>query len=358
MTSTEIIRQRLYNQHISRAVFKGPADAVRWLGAVQAQDYPAAKWAVGLRMEDGTDEQLEQAFTAGAILRTHVLRPTWHFVLPEDIRWMLALTGPRLQGANASRYRQLALDARTLGRSVEILWKTLEGGKHLTRPELTSALEQAGIAAGNERGAHIMFHAELEGIVCSGPRRDKHFTYALLEERVKKPAAGNPPREEAVGMLVSRFFRSRGPATVADFVWWSGLTAADARAGLEGAKAQLVSETFEGRTYWFAPDTQVSATSKGFHLLPNYDEYLVGYKDRSAIFDAAHKDKLDSRANFLFNHTIMAEGLIVGTWKRSFQKNKVRVETEPFVSLNKKDQSALQEAVMRYGAFLGMDVFM
>ena len=191
MPNLEIAQRRLLNQHIAGAPLAEPCAVVAWLGVVQSQDYPAAKWAVGQRVQDATDTAIEQAFREGAILRTHVLRPTWHFVLPADIRWMLALTAPRVHAAMAYNYRLLELDDALFAESQAVLAKALQGGRQLTRPELVSALQQAGFAADNLRLSHLLIRAELDGLICSGARRGKQHTYALLDERVHSPEPWN-----------------------------------------------------------------------------------------------------------------------------------------------------------------------
>lgn len=355
MMSLDIARLRLHNQGISQSTFADPSAVVQWLGAVQAQDYAAAKWALGLRLPGSTDEMIEQAFAAGTILRTHVMRPTWHFVLPADIRWLLALTAPRVKAAMAYGNRQAELDEALFQRSYGVLTKALQGGRQLTRPELASALQQAGIATNDLRSGHIMMRAELDGIVCSGARQGKQFTYALLDERVSptRPLA----RDEALAELTRRYFTSHGPATLADFVWWSGLTMADVRAGLGLVSSHLLCEVIDGQSYWLAPSTfSTPNPAQRAYLLPNYDEYVVGYTDRSAIFDAPHVSQLDSRGNVLFNHTMVLDGRIVGTWKRTLKKERVIFTPSPFTPLDAAAAAAVTSAAERYGAFLGLAV--
>ena len=356
MTNLDIAHQRLHNQLITRRTFEKPGDVVEWLGAVQAQDYAAAKWAVGLRLQGTTDDDIEQAFTRGAILRTHLMRPTWHFVSPADIHWMLALTAPRVNAVNAYYYRKLALDDAVFMHSNAVLAKALQGGKQFTRPELASVLQQAGIATDDlQRFTHIMMRAELDGIVCSGARRGKQFTYALLDERA--PQARTLDRDEALAEFARRYFTSHGPATLQDFVWWSGLTVADARASLELVTPQLMHEVVDGQTYWFSMSTPPAKDlSPTAYLLPNYDEYIVGYTDRSAVFDASHTNKLDPRGNVLFNHTIVMDGRVVGTWKRTIKKDAVIITPSLLTPLNDAETRAFAAAANRYGAFLDMSV--
>jgi uncharacterized protein YjbI with pentapeptide repeats len=351
MTDVDLVRQRLQNQRLSGSSLQTAGDVVQWLGAVQAQDYAAAKWAVAQRTAGLTDADLDQALADRAILRTHVMRPTWHLVAPEDIRWLLRLTAPRVHIANAYHYRHLELDNAIFKRSNTALTQALGNGAHLTRAELASVLRRAGIAAGELRLGYLLMHAELEGIVCSGARREKQFTYALLDHRV--PATKILGREAALAELTRRYFASHGPATEEDFMWWSGLTRTDVRNGLDMAVRQLAHEVVAGKTYWFAASTPpVQHRSRAVYLLPNYDEYVVGYTDRSAIFDSAQANHLDARHNPLFQHTLVIKGRIAGTWKRTLKKNTVVVEVNPFALLTKAERQALVRAARWYGDFL------
>jgi hypothetical protein len=358
MTGLAIAHQRLHNQHIAGPPLETPAAVVRRLGAVQAQDYAAAKWAVAQRTLSVTDAALDQALADGAILRTHVLRPTWHFVIPGDIHWLLALTAPRVKAAIAYYDRRLGLDDRLIGRCNAALADALTGGGQLTRPELAAVLTDAGIMADGPDGqrlGHLLMHAELDGVLCSGARRGKQFTYALLEERAPHPRVLT--RDDALAELAGRYFTSHGPATLKDFVWWSGLAAADARRGLEFIKPQLVEALVEGQAYWFSPSTPLAKdASPTAYLLSNFDEYTVGYADRSAVYDARHTALLDARGDILSHHTVVIDGQIVGTWKRTREKDAVAIELTPFAPLNSAELDALSAAAGRYGAFLNLPV--
>jgi hypothetical protein len=351
---------RLANQQLAQQRFASPVGVVEWLGAVQAQDYAAAKWAIGQRLPASTDLEIEQAFAEGAILRTHVMRPTWHFISPADIRWMLELTAPRVNAISAYYYRQLDLDAAFFARSRKAIVKALEGGRALTRQELASVLQRAGLGKHDAPGAdlrmtYIMGRAELDGIVCSGARRGKQFTYALLHERA--PGAKTRSRNEALAELATRYFTSRGPALLQDFAWWSGLTVKDARAGLEMAKSNLIGEISGDQTYWMPAAIPSMKNGGGrAYLLPNFDEYVIAYADRRAICESAHVKTVDSRANVLFNHTIVLDGKIAGTWKRSIAKTRVTIEVKPFTPMNTAQTCKIAAAAKRYGAFLGLDV--
>lgn len=350
MANLEISHRRLYNQYLAQPTFENPAEVVGWLGAVQAQEYGLAKWALGLRMRQASDEAVEQAFAEGAILRTHVMRPTWHFVTPADIRWIQALTAPRVNIVNGHMYRQCELDEALFGRSNEVIVKALEGGKQLTRQELGLALERAGIVAKGIRLGYIIHRAELEAIVCSGARRGKQFTYALVAERA--PQAKTLERDEALAELTRRYFRSHGPATAQDFAWWSGLTAAEAKTGLEMVKQEFSQELIGGRTYWFSPAiTPAPLVSPTAYLLPAYDEYTVAYKDRSAVLEPALAEAMKVE---ILNPAIVIDGRVVGTWKQSLEKERVMIKPSFFNPPGPAETQTLAEAAQRYGRFLGM----
>ncbi len=356
MPPSKIAHQRFYHQQISHQNFTNPAEVVHWLGAVQSQDYMGAKWAVGQRTIGATDALVEEAFTSGTILRTHVMRPTWHFVSPEDIRWMLMLTAPRVHALSAYMYRQNELDEPILARGADIMAKALEGGKQLTRAELGSILNDAGISTSELRLTYLVMYAELEGFICSGARRGKQFTYALLSERA--PQAKILERDEALAALVYRYFRGHGPATLKDFVWWSGLTVADAKAGVEMVKSQLEQDDIDGQTYWFSGSVPAPTASAPIaYLLPNYDECLASYKDRSATLSPEYA-KMWDRENAIFSHHVVVDGWIIGQWKRTLRKTTVTIDFQPFTPLTNAQNQAVAHAAQRYGEFLGLSVIL
>jgi hypothetical protein len=349
--------QRLHNERLTGTPFENPTDVVKWLGAVQSQDYGGAKWALGLRLQGITDADIDRAFDEGKILRTHVMRPTWHFVDPADIRWLLELTAPRVNAFNAYYYRQLELDEELFQRSNATITKALQGGNYLMRSELASVLQQIGIPADGMRLGYIVHRAELDAIICSGPRKGKQFTYALLEERA--PQAKTLRRDDALAELIVRYFTSHGPATIQDFAWWSGLTVTDTKMGIEMMKSQFNSEVVVGQVYWFSASmtaSAIKAASPIVHLLPNYDEYTVAYKDRSAIYDPMNNQYLDSRGNFLFNHTFVVDGQVRGSWRRTFKKGGVVMEFAPFIPLDEAEKEALAIEMHRFGEFLNMPI--
>jgi len=352
----DIVRYRLHSQLLSQTKFTQPAQVVEWLGAVQSQDYAGAKWALGQRLKDPTtDAAMDKAFNEGEILRTHLMRPTWHFVTPADIRWILQLTAPRVHAANAYMYRQLELDQAILKRSNAVLEKTLRDGKLLTRSELASVFKKADIVADGLRLGYVLIYAELEGLICSGARRGRQMTYALLEERA--PRVKTLKRDEQLAELTRRYFATRGPATLQDFTWWSGLTMADAKNGIEMVKSQFVNEVMGGQTYWFvnsaSPATEISPT---VHLLPNYDEYFIGFKDRSAIGNVAKQAGVKGDDPSVAAHIIILDGQIVGGWRRTFKKDIVLIELNLITKLTKAENQAIIAATEQHGRFLGLPV--
>ena len=355
MTELNITGLRLANQKLSASSFKNPAEVVSWLGAVQSQDYAGAKWALSLRANGITDADIEQACTDGSILRTHLLRPTWHFVTPDDIRWMLKLTAPRVHAAGAFMYRQSGLDKAIFKKSNATLEKALQGGQQLTRTELASALNKVGIPAEGFRLGYLMMYAELEGIICSGARRGKQFTYALLQARA--PQVKALTRDEALAELTSRYFSTRGPATLHDFAWWSGLTMADAKNGIEMVKSKFVNEVIAGQTYWFGEFASVpKVKSPTAYLLPNYDEYFIGFRDRSAIGQVTQRAGIQGDDQALIAHVIILDGQIVGGWRRTLKKDEVLVEMSLITKLTKPEIQAINAGAERFGKHLGLPV--
>jgi hypothetical protein len=360
MSIASIALQRLSQQRLTHNPFGAPAEVVSWLGAVQAQDYPGAKWSLGMRMAGATDETIERAFNDGEILRTHLMRPTWHFVTPADIRWIQELTAPRVNAVNAHRYRELELDEALLRRCSDLIARALESGNQLTRVELREALEREGILTEGQRLAYILHRAELDLVACSGPRRGKQFTYMLLDERA--PRAMSLPREEALAELTRRYFTGHGPATAKDFAWWSGLTMADVKTGLEIAAPHLSSESVDGQVMYFsaavspAPGADPAAGKPdpgkppAACLLPLYDEYHVGYANfgRSILY------RREGRLSAEFNATILYNQRVIGFWQRTFRKGGVTVALSPLAQFSAGEKEAVGSAVETYAEFLGL----
>jgi hypothetical protein len=351
---SDLAARRLTTQRLAGAPFASVQQAVGWLGAVQSQDYAGAKWALGMRTRGLTDADVDRLFDAGAILRTHVMRPTWHFVVPEDVRWLLALTAPRVKLVLAPYDRRLGIDAALLRRSHAVLEAALRGGSHRTRNELAKALERSGIPASGQRLGHLVMHAELDAVVVSGPRRGRQFTYALMDERA--PAARRLDRDEALAELTRRYFTGHGPAQVPDFTWWSGLTAADAKRGLALVGPALAHEVVDGRSYWYGPDEPPPAPAGPLvHLLPNYDEFLIAYRDRSASLDPRLEWATLPDGGILA-HVVLLDGRVLGGWKRRAGTSQVVVELGPLGDLDAAASAALARAAGELERFAGVPV--
>lgn len=351
LTPSSIAQLRLQNQQIARTRFTSPQEVVAWHGAMQAQDYTHAKWAVGLRLPDATDETIEQAIAAGSIVRTHILRPTWHFVAAADIRWMMALTAPQIDVQSAARQRELGLDAGIFKRSNDIIAKALEGGRHLTRQELAEAIGRAGITVDSSRMVYLMFRAELDTLVCNGVRRGKEQTYALLDERI--PTCSLPGREEALALLARRYFHSHAPATLPDFTWWSGLRVGDARAALESIKTELVALPLDKLTYWLPKDTDIPAgIEPSAHLLPAFDEFMVSYKERGASLDPSFATQTIT-GNGIFKPIVVVDGRVAGVWSRTEKKSAVILKTQFFTGISAEQEQGVARAAERFGRFWG-----
>jgi hypothetical protein len=349
-----LVRHRLVSQKLLYTDVSDPADIVAWLGAVQSQDFPGAKWALALRLGSGqarrsnglTNDAIERAFNAGTILRTHVLRPTWHFVTPADIGWMLALTAPRVHQFSTHAHRQFELDSRTLSRARTIIARALADGSQLTRAELAAALRRGGISASGPRLGLLTIDVEINKIMCSGALRGRQHTYARFDSRA--PETRPHTREESLAELTKRFFTSHGPATLRDFAWWSGLTMREAKEGVELAKPQLTLERVDDLEYWMAPeDTPHRRTAVCAYLLPNYDEYLIAYKNRDLVGAS------DLSAQEAYTHQIVIDGQFVGTWKPIAARDGMRLDVKLRRTLTSPQHRALQRAVAGYGEFVG-----
>jgi hypothetical protein len=349
----DLAARRLQAHRLVGTQFGSPLEAVRWFGAVQSQDYAGAKWALAQRCRSATDSELDQLFNAGSILRTHVLRPTWHFVLPRDIRWMLELTGPRIRRGIAGRHRQLELDGKLIARSLATFENALASDRYLTRAELGKALVAAGINWEGQQLPHLLLVAELEGVIVSGPRRGKEFTWALLEDRV--PKARKLESQAALAELTRRYFVSHGPAQLQDFVWWSGLTTADSKAGITAVGDALQRETVDGKQYWFdasAPADSPRGSRCVAHLLPNFDEYTVAYRDRSALQSDARLDPTQFSFGNILSNVVAVNGVVRGGWRRVAAGNKLKVEVRLIDRLQDAEQHQLARAAQDLGRFL------
>ncbi|MGC4016335.1 MAG: winged helix DNA-binding domain-containing protein [Luteolibacter sp.] len=352
MKTTDLRRLRLLAQGIGHPVDDAGA-VVSSLGAVQAQDYLAAVWAIGLRVVGATEEIIEQNVRDRKIVRTWSMRGTLHFVAPEDVRWMLALLTPRLIAGAATRHRQLELDETVFSRSRALLEKALRGGKLLTRDAAYALLERSRISCSGQRGYHILWKLSQESVLCCGPREDRQPTFALLDEWV--PQSRALEGDEALAEIARRYFTGHGPATLADFVWWTGLKVTEARRGLAVVAPELEKIHMDGENYWMSRSLIGTRTSvQGVHLLPSFDEFLLGYKDRSAVLDPAHATGIVPGNNGMFLPMLVVDGKIVGTWKRAIGRRRVTVSLGSFGTLPKSRSRAIHAAAARYGEFLSL----
>jgi hypothetical protein len=362
-TVNDIAARRLQAQRLIGEPFESPIGAIRSLTAVQSQDYAGAKWALGQRSRGTTDAELDRLFDEGAILRTHLMRPTWHFVLPEDTGWLLALTGPRVRAGLIARNRELEIDDSVAARSQALFTAALTGGRHMTRTELGEVLSAGRISPDGQRLPHLLMRAELDAVIGSGPRRGKQFTYALLEERA--PKARVLDRDEAVAELTLRYFRGHGPAQLQDFVWWSGLKMADARAGIATAGKALEHRAMAGKDYWFDSGAVLPRKVDTIaHLLPNYDEYTVAYRDRAEILhaDLPFDPAVFTRAGIpgatsisfgsILSNVVTIGGKVRGSWRRTITRDGVRIEARMLDRLKPAESRAVEAAGRRLGEFL------
>lgn len=345
--------RRLAAQQISAHAFDSAADLVGSLVAVQAQDLAGAKWALGLRLEGAAEDAIDRALASGAILRTHAMRMTWQFVHPADVRPLVALFAPRLVRKFRRRHAELGLDAAIFRRARRVLERELAGGAHLTREEIAAALEGAGVRTSEQRLSHLLGFAELEGLLVSGAPRGRRQTFALLDGRVPMPRRAPDPTETIAG-LVLRYFRTRGPATLADFSWWSGLTLAETRPALEKLGSRLASEEHAGRTLWRAADApRVAPAPPPAVLLPPFDEFLVAYRNRSDALASEDASRVNTGGGML-NACVLLRGRVAGTWRRDLGRKGARIEVRPFRTLTGRDERAISRAAKRWAGFHGV----
>jgi hypothetical protein len=341
---------RLEAQGLAAPVSQTPKEVVSRLGAVQAQDFNMAKWAIGIRLPNSTEQSVMEALNKGEILRTHILRPTWHFVSPENIRAFASLSANKIKSSMKARDRQLGLSEELFGKVNNLIFKALEGNKHLSLEALSDVLRHAGIELNSSRMYHFMLRAEAEAIVCSGALQGTTQTYALLDERV--PPTARLSRDEALAQLARIYFTSRYPATLQDFVWWSGLSVGDARKGLEAVKQFFLSENWGGQTFFFPAEIEkpCSNIEKSLLLLPAFDEYIIAYRDRSAVISEV--DKAIS-SNGIFHPTIIADGKVIGLWRKTTAKNKP-LTFEYFQQPDSLTEKMTEEAATRWKSFWGI----
>ncbi len=350
----DILRERLKNQGLLNSSFLNAKELVSYLGAVQAQDFAASKWSLGVRINSSTDESISKSFNEGDFLRTHIMRPTWHFVSPENISWMQKLTSGRVKQLMNHYNKKLELTGEVFKKTNSLITKWLRDKNYLTRQEIKELLGNVGIKTNVQRLAHIVMWAELDALICSGPLRDKQHTYALLSERTKDKK--QMTKDHSLAELAKLYFQSHGPALIKDFSWWSGLTMKDAALGVELNKSKLFSEEVNGNKYWFfGPYLTTHYLLPTTHLLSVYDEYFIGYKDRSLILNEGYQSQMAAVGNALLTSLIIINGKVEGTWKRKIIKDKVEIKLNLFRKLSPNEKPTLKTAFEDYGKFLGMN---
>jgi hypothetical protein len=354
MTNADITKYRLHNQHITHHVHVSPEEVVAYMGAMQAQDYPGAKWSIALRIPGCTEADVDKAIAQRKIVRTWPMRGTLHFIAAADIRWMLDLMASRVVSGNAGRRRQLELDDKTMKKSARLIEKALQGDKQLTRSDIYDLLDKNGISPQAQRGIHILGYLAHTGLICFAAHNEKQPSFALLDEWV--PNAPTMQPDEAMATVALRYFNSHGPATVRDFTWWTGLKLTDARRAVQMVEEQLEKITIGDNTYYMPIGLPEVKAASGVHLLPGFDEYLLGYTDRSAALVKAHAPKVVPGNNGMFMPTIVINGKVSGLWKRTIKKKEAIVESIPFEKLSAAKHKAIAAEVKKYGKYLGMAV--
>lgn len=345
--------QRLYSQFIEHSECKTPVDVVSSLGALQGQDYPGALWSVGVRLPGSTKADIEQALIDKTIVRTWAMRGTLQLVAAADLRWMLALVAPRQATTYARRYRQLELDGITLERTNTLIADALRDGKPQTKSALIAMLQANGISTDGQRGVFVLNRASNDGLICQSVMQGRDPTFQLIDDSI---AQGAPLKgDDAVIELARRYFTTRAPATIHDFVWWSGLRVSDAKMAVDALKSVLVEETIDGKGYWLPADMpSIDSYQPSVHLLPGFDEFLISYRDRSASLDPQHANAIVPGGNGMFISTIVVDGRVAGIWRRDVKKREMVIKLEPFASLTTAQREGAALAAQRYGEFLGM----
>ena len=349
-----VLSLRLLNQYISHPALNSVKDLVKWMGAVQAQDYAGALWGLGLRLKNNRELDIESAIQNKQIVRSWPMRGTLHFVAADDLRWMLQLLAPRVIKRAASIYRQVELDDKVFIRAKKIITAALSDGNNLTRRELYAILERSKISCEGQRGLHILGYLAQKGLICFGPRNGKQQTFVLLEEWL--PPVKTPTQDEALKKLAITYFRSHGPATINDFAWWSGLSLTEVKTAIQYASADVIEEKINGQAYWMTPPSKIPTASPGVFLLPPFDEYMVAYKNRSLAIDPKFADKVKASGNGIFTAPIVTHGVMSGVWKRSFVKDGILIQLNPFAPMSKSATAGIATAGRKLGKFFGMPV--
>jgi len=349
----DVVRWRLHTQGLAGPGFASPIDAVEAFGAVQAQDHAIALWSLVQRVPGTTVAEVQDLLDEGALLRTHVLRPTWHYVIPADIRWMLALTAPRVHVQNGTYYRRHGFDDDLFERAHAVIRDAVADGAHRTRAEVAAHLAASGIEVSGMALEHLVMHAELEGVICSGPMRGRQQTYALLTDRA--PAARELDPDAALAELTRRYFVGHGPATAKDLRWWSSLTLAQIDAGLELVGDELHAAVIDGHTYLAGgpPPDLAAPDAPEVLLLQALDELVVGYAESRDAVDVAGLEAMHRDTPGLPSAIVLIDGQIAGRWRRKVRTNHLDVEVVAYRPLDDAEKAALQIEAERYATAYG-----
>jgi len=350
MKVEDILHARLHNQLISNHSAKSPAEIISGMVAIQAQDYLGAKWSIGLRCPGLKDSDIDQAIISKSVIRTWPMRGTLHFVSATDARWMLRLLTPRIISGSAGRHRQLELNEATFDKSMDLLIQAMEGGKQLMRNEVYQILEDNSIPTTGQRGIHIINYLAQKQILCHGVHNEKQATYTLFDEWITEST--NLEGEEALAELAYRYFTGHGPATINDFIWWTGLKISDAKNGLNAVKDKLQSFEVNKKIYWTSTNLPDLVKKNSAYLLPGFDEYMLGYTDRSLSLDPMFSNRIIPGNNGVFMPTIVINGKVEGTWKRILKTDKVVIEIFPFYKLTASKVKSITKESKKYGSFL------
>ena len=331
---------------------------VTWMGAMQAQDLASGLWSLGIRLPGSTLGGVEAAVEAGEVVRTWPMRGTIHLVPPEDVRWMLELTAARTIAAFATRRAAVGLDGPSLQAGIEALTDALRGGRRLTRAEALAVLAEAGTTVEGQAGYHALNYAAHLGVICLGPNIGAQQTFVLLDEWAPEHRTLDP--NEALVELAWRYFRSHGPTTDSDFAGWSGLTLTAARAGIRANEGRLVPARAGGHTVWMSLDTatriDTGLPTQPTRALPGFDEFVLGYKDRSAQIPAEHWEAVVPGGNGVFRSTVSIDGVVVATWTRVLRRTHADISLLPFVPLTPRQQVSAEKALASYGDFVGLPI--
>jgi hypothetical protein len=346
MTNHKITSQRLINQKLAYSRFNNPVELLKYMCCVQAQDYPNSKWALGVRLPEFKENEVEECLKNGRIIRTWIMRGTLQLVAAEDLRWLLNLVSPRIISSIAGSYRRLELDEIILSRAKEILVRELVNHKELNRKEIYEIFNKESIAMDGIRLSFILQRAILDQVIITGTKQRTDQTFKLMHDRI--PTSKFIERDEAIAEIITRYFRSRGPATIRDFTWWSGLSFKDAKNGLDIVSKIIIKENKDGIDYFAHIENDLKdIPENSTYLLPAFDEYLISYRDRSASLDSEFMKNVILK-NGLFNPTIVFDGRVIGTWKRKIDKENINIVLSPFNELNTIQKKGIEKARDRF----------